>query len=176
MKQLTITLKRLLDILLSLVALIMLLPVMAITALSVICDLGWPILYCPARVGLHSKTFVMYKFRSMRNTVGEEGESLPDEERLTPVGRFLRSCSLDELPQLVNVLRGDMSLVGPRPLPPKYLERYTPEQARRHDVRPGITGWAQVNGRNNLSWGGEVSTRCLVWLIIGALGLIFVLQ
>jgi len=110
------------------------------------------VLFCQTRPGLHGKPFQMIKFRSMRVASGPDGQPLPDFERLTPFGSFLRSSSLDELPELWNVLKGDMSLVGPRPLLMEYLPLYSPEQARRHEVRPGVTGWAQINGRNALSW------------------------
>lgn len=114
--------------------------------------LGSPVLFRQVRPGLHGQPFEMVKFRTMTNACGSDGQLLPDVDRLTPFGRFLRSTSLDELPELWNVLKGDMSLVGPRPLLMEYLPLYTSEQARRHEVRPGITGWAQVNGRNALSW------------------------
>jgi lipopolysaccharide/colanic/teichoic acid biosynthesis glycosyltransferase len=136
---------------------------MGLIALLVWRTMGRPVLFRQARPGLHGKPFVMYKFRTMRDLRDAEGNLLPDEARLTPFGRWLRTTSLDELPELVNVLRGEMSLVGPRPLLMEYLERYTPEQARRHEVKPGITGWAQIHGRNNLSW--EERLRLDVWYV-----------
>jgi len=155
--------KRLFDLLISLVLLILLSPVMLVIAVLVRIKLGKPVLFSQERPGLHDRLFRLYKFRTMRDLRGPDGRLLPDEERLTKFGRFLRASSLDELPELFNVLKGEMSLVGPRPLLVAYLDRYTPEQARRHEVLPGITGWAQVNGRNALSW--EAKFKLDVWYV-----------
>jgi sugar transferase EpsL len=144
--------KRFFDLLLTLPGILCLSPLFLLTALVVRIKIGKPILFIQKRPGLHGKPFRMYKFRTMTDEKDADGNLLPDEKRLVPFGRFLRSTSLDELPELINVIKGDMSLVGPRPLLMEYLDRYTPEQAKRHDVLPGITGWAQVNGRNALSW------------------------
>lgn len=144
--------KRLFDLAVAVPALVVLGPVLGVLALLVRWQLGAPVLFRQQRPGLHGRPFTLYKFRTMIEARDAEGHLLPDAQRLTPFGRFLRSTSLDELPELFNVVRGDMSLVGPRPLLMQYLERYTPTQRRRHEVRPGITGWAQVNGRNALDW------------------------
>lgn len=145
-------LKRLFDLVSAFFALLLLSPVLLLVAWLVHRRLGSPVLFRQVRPGLGGKPFEMVKFRTMRDAVDTEGNALPDAERLTPFGRFLRSTSLDELPELWNVIKGDMSLVGPRPLLMEYLPLYSAEQARRHEVRPGITGWAQVNGRNAVSW------------------------
>lgn len=155
--------KRLLDVTVAGIALLCLLPLLLLLALAVRLALGKPVLFRQRRPGLGGRPFLLIKFRTMRDAVDGDGRSLRDEERLTAFGRFLRSTSLDELPELWNVLRGDMSLVGPRPLLMHYLERYTPEQARRHEVRPGLTGWAQINGRNALGW--EEKFRLDVWYV-----------
>ena len=144
--------KRLLDIVIATAALILLSPLIAIVALLVRMKLGDPILFRQERPGLKGKPFTLIKFRTMLDARDESGALRPDSERLTDLGRWLRSTSIDELPELWNVIKGDMSLVGPRPLLMHYLPLYSPEQARRHDVRPGITGWAQINGRNAISW------------------------
>jgi lipopolysaccharide/colanic/teichoic acid biosynthesis glycosyltransferase len=144
--------KRVFDILLSAIMLIVLAPVIIIVAVIVAFNLGQPTLFRQARPGLKGKVFNIIKFRSMRDAVDNNGALLSDEQRLTPFGKKLRNSSLDELPGLWSVLKGDMSLVGPRPLLTEYLPLYSPEQVRRHDVKPGITGWAQINGRNNISW------------------------
>ncbi len=145
-------LKRAFDIAASTSALIVLSPVLAITAYKVKKELGSPVLFRQTRPGLHGKPFEMIKFRTMKDATDKEGNALPDSERLTEFGKKLRASSLDELPELWNVLKGDMSLVGPRPLLMEYLPLYNAEQAKRHNVRPGVTGYAQVNGRNSLSW------------------------
>ena len=144
--------KRLIDITASGAALVALSPVLAVTAYKVKKNLGSPVLFKQTRPGLNGKPFEMIKFRTMKDATDKEGNLLPDSERLTPFGQKLRSTSLDELPELWNVLKGDMSLVGPRPLLMEYLPLYNSEQARRHNVRPGVTGYAQVNGRNAISW------------------------
>ena len=145
-------LKRAFDIAASTSALVVLSPVLAITAYKVKKEMGSPVLFRQTRPGLHGKPFEMIKFRTMKDATDKEGNALPDSERLTEFGKKLRASSLDELPELWNVLKGDMSLVGPRPLLMEYLPLYNAEQAKRHNVRPGVTGYAQVNGRNSLSW------------------------
>lgn len=155
--------KRIFDLVLVILALIPALPLMAVIALILWVKAGRPVIFQQARPGLDGRVFKVYKFRSMNDKTGPDGKLLGDEERLFPLGKFLRATSLDELPELFNVLRGEMSWVGPRPLLLVYLERYSPEQARRHDVLPGITGWAQVNGRNILSW--EEKFRYDVWYV-----------
>lgn len=144
--------KRIFDIFLSLIVLILASPLMLILALLVWAFLGRPIIFSQERPGFKRKIFTLYKFRTMAEVRDASGKLLPDTMRLTTLGRFLRSSSLDELPELINILRGEMSWVGPRPLLVEYLPRYTDEQDRRHDVMPGLTGWAQVNGRNALTW------------------------
>lgn len=144
--------KRILDIIIASIALILLSPLYALVAYKVKKNLGSPVLFRQVRPGLHGKPFEMIKFRTMKDAVDEQGNPLPDSERLTPFGQMLRSTSLDEMPELWNVIKGDMSIVGPRPLLMEYLPLYSPEQAKRHDVRPGMTGHAQVNGRNAIGW------------------------
>jgi lipopolysaccharide/colanic/teichoic acid biosynthesis glycosyltransferase len=146
------TAKRLLDLVLTVPGLILISPLLAAIALLIRVRLGRPVFFRQVRPGLRGEPFLVYKFRTMSDLRTADGRLLPDQVRLTGLGRFLRSFSLDELPELFNVIKGEMSLVGPRPLLMEYLNRYTPEQARRHDVLPGITGWAQINGRNALTW------------------------
>lgn len=147
-----IKLKRLLDIIIAAIALILLSPLYAFVAYKVKRNLGSPVLFRQVRPGLYGKPFEMIKFRTMRDALDAQGNSLPDSERLTPFGKMLRSSSLDEMPELWNVIKGDMSIVGPRPLLTEYLPLYNTEQAKRHNVRPGMTGHAQVNGRNAIGW------------------------
>ncbi|WP_286758479.1 sugar transferase [Ralstonia sp. RL] len=155
--------KRLFDFLIAVLALIILSPVIIALIVLVRTKLGKPIMFRQVRPGLHAQPFLMIKFRTMTDERDASGNLLPDEVRLTPFGRFLRSASLDELPELWNVIKGDMSLVGPRPLLMEYLPLYSAKQARRHEVRPGITGWAQINGRNALSW--EEKFTLDVWYV-----------
>ncbi len=144
--------KRPLDLVLSLAAIIILSPILLLIALLVRINLGSPVIFKQQRPGMNEKIFTLYKFRTMTDERDEKGELLPDEVRLTDFGKFLRASSLDELPELFNILKGDMSIVGPRPLLIEYLPLYNGHQRRRHEVRPGLTGWAQVNGRNAISW------------------------
>jgi sugar transferase EpsL len=144
--------KRIFDLVLAILVLVVFAPLLALLAICVRLRIGSPVLFCQERPGFHGEPFTLLKFRTMTTSCDAGGNLLPDAERLTGFGRFLRSTSLDELPEFINVLRGEMSLVGPRPLLMQYLPRYTPEQARRHDVKPGITGWSQVNGRNDITW------------------------
>jgi lipopolysaccharide/colanic/teichoic acid biosynthesis glycosyltransferase len=155
--------KRLFDLLVASLALLLLSPVLLAVAGLILWRMGPPVLFRQMRPGLNGEAFEMVKFRTMRDAFDKTGQPLPNIERLTPFSRTLRSTSLDELPELWNVLKGDMSLVGPRPLLMEYLPLYTPQQARRHEVRPGITGWAQVNGRNALSW--EEKFRLDLWYV-----------
>jgi sugar transferase EpsL len=155
--------KRGVDVMTSILLLVAFSPLLTAIALLIRLRMGSPVFFKQVRAGLHGRPFTILKFRTMVDAFDQNGHLLPDEQRLTPLGRFLRSSSLDELPEVVNVLRGDMSLVGPRPLLVEYLERYTPEQARRHEVKPGITGWAQVNGRNALTW--EEKFKLDVWYV-----------
>ena len=155
--------KRALDLLITIPGLLVLSPVLVIIAILVRMNFGSPIIFRQKRPGYKGKPFWIYKFRTMTNLVDNENNLLPDDQRITRLGLFLRSYSLDELPELFNVLRGEMSWVGPRPLLMKYLERYSPDQARRHEVLPGITGWAQVNGRNALTW--EEKFKLDVWYV-----------
>lgn len=155
--------KRVFDLIVSALLLVVLSPVLLIISVLVWNKHGMPLLFRQKRPGYRAKPFYIYKFRTMTDRLDTQGVLLPDAERLTRLGRTLRSTSLDELPELFNVLRGEMSLVGPRPLLMQYLERYSPEQARRHDVLPGITGWAQINGRNALTWNDKF--RLDVWYV-----------
>jgi len=160
---LTGLLKRIFDLSLALILFIILSPVMLATAVVIYLNMGRPVIFKQLRPGLKAKPFYIYKFRTMMDEKDAYGNLLPDGERLTPLGRFLRKTSLDELPQLINVIKGDLSFVGPRPLLMEYLPRYTPEQARRHEVKPGITGWAQINGRNAITW--EERFKLDIWYV-----------
>ena len=155
--------KRAFDLFLGTSLLILVVPIMGVIAIWLLFSLGKPLLFTQLRPGKDNLPFILYKFRTMSEKYDQRGRLLPDSLRISALGRFLRKLSLDELPELFNVIRGDMSLVGPRPLLMEYLERYTPEQARRHEVKPGITGWAQVNGRNAITW--EEKFKYDVWYV-----------
>jgi lipopolysaccharide/colanic/teichoic acid biosynthesis glycosyltransferase len=155
--------KRIIDVVLVSIGLVVLSPLFVFLAWRVRRELGSPVLFRQVRPGLHGRSFELRKFRTMTDERGPDGELLPDEHRLTPFGAWLRSSSLDEIPEMLNVLRGEMSLVGPRPLLVEYLDHYTTEQARRHEVRPGITGWSQVNGRNDMPWDQKLALD--VWYV-----------
>ena len=152
MKSIGLAIKRLCDIIVALGGIIILSPVLLVCMILIKCKLGSPIFFKQRRIGKNNKEFDMIKFRTMKESVDKDGNLLPDEERMTKLGMTLRSLSLDELPELINILKGEMSLIGPRPLLVKYLPLYDDKQIKRHDVTPGLTGWAQVNGRNSLSW------------------------
>jgi sugar transferase EpsL len=155
--------KRSLDIIFGALAAVCLFPLMVMLAVLIRVTIGAPVVFRQLRPGLHGKPFTAYKFRTMTSARDAQGNLLPDKERLTSLGKFLRSTSLDELPAIFNVLKGEMSLVGPRPLLMRYLDRYTPQQARRHNAKPGISGWAQVNGRNAITW--EDKFKLDVWYV-----------
>ncbi|MCS7254556.1 MAG: sugar transferase [Armatimonadetes bacterium] len=163
MGQLSLKLKRLIDIIGAILGLAVLSPIIVLISALVCLTMGLPVFFLQVRIGYRCKPFLIYKFRTMTEDKDENGKLLPDERRLTRFGKFLRTTSLDELPELFNVLKGDMSLVGPRPLPPEYLPYYTEEEMRRHDVKPGITGWAQINGRNAISWDQKLALD--VWYV-----------
>jgi sugar transferase EpsL len=162
-RKIQLLIKRLFDIIVSLTLIILLAPLILFIALLIWVTMGRPILFRQRRVGYKGQVFTIYKFRTMTEERDEHGNLLPDEQRLTRFGRFLRETSLDELPELFNVLKGDMSVVGPRPLLVEYLPYYTPEERKRHNMRPGITGWAQVNGRNAITWDQKLALD--VWYV-----------
>lgn len=155
--------KRVADLLVSVAALLLIAPALLVIAVAIRLTLGGPVLFRQRRPGLGGRPFTIFKFRTMTDACDAQGQLLPDSQRLTALGRWLRATSLDELPELINVLRGEMSLVGPRPLLIEYLDRYSPGQSRRHEAKPGITGWAQINGRNALSW--EEKFELDVWYV-----------
>ncbi|MFB7138216.1 sugar transferase [Gottfriedia sp. NPDC056225] len=155
--------KRIMDLMISLILLILFFPIIILVAIAVRLKMGSPILFAQQRPGLHGKPFYLYKFRTMSNLYDEQGNPLSDEKRLSGLGKFLRKYSLDEFPQLINIVKGEMSLVGPRPFLMEYLSLYTKDQMIRHNVKPGITGWAQVNGRNNITW--EEKFKLDIWYV-----------